>query len=77
MLYVLKHLRTQNLPWKAYDTKLDEGQTEILRLKREYFENPYELFNDMPVEYAKMMEYIRRAPTDEHIDYRYLENLLY
>ncbi len=31
----------------------------------------------MPVEYAKMMEYIRRAPTDEHIDYRYLENLLY
>jgi hypothetical protein len=31
----------------------------------------------MPVEYAKMLEYIRRAPTDEHIDYRYLEKLLY
>ena len=31
----------------------------------------------MPVEYAKLLEYVRRAPTDEHIDYRYIEKLLY
>ena len=75
LCYVLKHLRTNNLPWKNYNTTSDEGLEDILRSKRDT--SPYELFNDMPIEFAYMLEYIKMSPSDEHINYRYLEKLLY
>jgi hypothetical protein len=31
----------------------------------------------MPIEFAWILDYIKRAPSDEHVNYRYIEKLLY
>jgi hypothetical protein len=50
LFYVLKTMRTRNLPWKNFNATTDEGIKSIYNMKREI--SPYELFNDMPIEFA-------------------------
>ena len=72
MMYVLRYLATGNLPWKHCKAN-DSGLDKMMKLKMKI--SPYDLFYEMPIEYAQILEHIKTTPTEAQCDYRYIETL--
>lgn len=70
LMYVLCYLGTGSLPWKNLKTN-DVGLDKMLKAKLKI--SPYDLFGHMPIEFAQILEYIKRLKSDDNIDYIYIE----
>lgn len=73
LMYVLCYLGTGSLPWKNLKTT-DAGLDKMYKTKIKI--SPYELFCSMPIEFAQILEYIKKLTSDDSIDYLYIEKLL-
>lgn len=72
LMYVLCYLGTGTVPWK--NCKPNElGLERMMKIKMKI--SPYELFQQLPIEYAQIMEYIKSTTPEQPCDYTYIETL--
>lgn len=71
-MYVLCYLATGSLPWKNCKAN-DQGLDKMLKIKLKI--SPYDLFNDLPIEFAQVLENIKNQSTDSSCDYGFIETL--
>ena len=72
MMYVLCQLATGSLPWKNCKGN-DAGLDRMLKMKLKI--SPYDLFEEVPIEYAQILENIRNQTSEMPCDYGFIETL--
>jgi hypothetical protein len=72
MMYVLCYLGTGGLPWKNFKAT-EVGLEKMMKYKIKI--SPFDLFSEMPVEFAQVLDYVKNIPSDSTIDYQYIETL--
>ncbi|CDW84408.1 protein kinase domain containing protein [Stylonychia lemnae] len=73
MMYVLCYLLSGTLPWKNCKAT-DAGLDKMLKMKLKI--QPYDLFAGQPTEFCQIMEHLRNQPSEQIIDYGYIDSLL-
>jgi len=66
LMYVLCYLGTGNLPWKNFKPT-EVGLEKMMKYKMKI--SPFDLFNQMPVEFAQILDHIKLSSNDASCDY--------
>lgn len=73
LLYVLCYLATGSLPWKNLKPT-DIGLEKMMKMKVKI--SPYDLFPNLPSEFAQILDNIKTSSPEANPDYKFIEGLL-